>query len=108
MREKIKVIIDGKEMEFTLLHELDCSNPNTGREWKSYHLVKSKKTRLFHNPYHTSDLGWDYRQAIQPESMEVEDGKVTQFNASYVRNDKPTYGLYDFVGEFDIKLKESK
>ena len=93
MKKKLTLLIDGIKITFKVLSATDFSYTNSNKKGTNFHLVKSKKTRVTD----ASGCVW------QPETYQLmEDGKI-EFLCSKVRNDRPTYGLWDCCNIFKVK-----
>ena len=97
--EKMKtliLLIDGIKTTFKITNVFDFTR-HGGTVGTTYHLIKSKNTRIRTNigTLNDADL-W------QPESFTLIRDEGTELWCSKVRNGKPTYALYDVVDVFDV------
>ena len=96
----LTLLIDGINTTFRIKDVLEFTR-HGGTVGTTYHLIKSKNTRII-------DLSGNL--AIwQPESFTIEsnwDENKVELLCSRVRNDKPTYGLYDVTDVFKVEFKE--
>ena len=93
LKKTLTLLIDGLQITFKVLSATDFSYCNSGKKGINIHLVKSKKTRIV-----------DIEGYIwQPESFQLMDDGEIEFLCSKVKNDRPTYGLWDCCEIFKLE-----
>tara|TARA_Y100000310_G_C20151587_1_gene564997 strand:+ start:105 stop:410 length:306 start_codon:yes stop_codon:yes gene_type:complete len=99
--KRLTLLIDGIKTTFRIKDVINFTRKG-GVIGETYHLIKSKNTRIRTNigTLNDADL-W------QPESFTLIWDEGTELLCSKVRNDKPTYALYDVVDVFKVEFLEA-